>query len=198
AASPNTRLPPPPEPRRRRWALAVGLALAAAAAVAAGVVWRKVAALAAGPPHFTIVDARAGRVRPARFALDGRAILYNNAVAGSNTLRLSDRQSQQSRVLENAGTLLAVSNRDELAVLLDQHADRPGDLTYGTLARQPLAGGGPRAVAERVYAADFAPDGDTLAVSVNAKPRSRLEYPIGHGIYENGRYPVRGPRPGRR
>ena len=69
-----------------------------------------------------------------------------------------------------------------------------------TLARVPLAGGAPRDVAQNVLAADWAPDGRTLAVTrvefagasggaaatVDQwlKRRQRLEFPIGKVLYE--------------
>jgi Tol biopolymer transport system component len=57
-------------------------------------------------------------------------------------------------------------------------------LPNGTLARAPLAGGAPRDVVERVSAADWSPDGQTLAIVRPAGGRTRLEFPLGTVLYE--------------
>jgi hypothetical protein len=67
-----------------------------------------------------------------------------------------------------------------MAILMRQ----PGSDT-GTLAIAPLSGGAPREILEKVFAADWGPDGKDLAV---LRPGDQeeyvLEYPIGHRIYE--------------
>ncbi len=63
----------------------------------------------------------------------------------------------------------------ELAILLRR--DRVSNL--GTLARVPLAGGMPREIAENVLQADWAPDGQTLAIIRQQGDETRVEYPIG-------------------
>ena len=49
----------------------------------------------------------------------------------------------------------------------------------GTLARVPLAGGAPRQILEDVVMADWAPDGDALAVLRRPGGVFQIEYPIG-------------------
>jgi dipeptidyl aminopeptidase/acylaminoacyl peptidase len=61
-----------------------------------------------------------------------------------------------------------------------------GFMRTGTLARAPLAGGVPRQVLEDVQDADWAPDGQGLAVARNVGGRVRLEYPTGKVLYETG------------
>jgi len=79
--------------------------------------------------------------------------------------------------------LLAVSSKNELAVLIDAHY-----LWYrlftGTLARMPLDGGAPREILEGVRQADWSPDGSQLAIIREVGGRDRLEYPIGHVVRE--------------
>jgi hypothetical protein len=76
-----------------------------------------------------------------------------------------------------------MSPSGEIAVSL---AARPGGVftTTGMLARSTLAGGAAREVLEGVQAADFSPDGATLAVLRSIGGKSRLEFPIGQTLYE--------------
>src|SRR5262249_26314796 len=79
--------------------------------------------------------------------------------------------------------VLSVSSTGELALSLNRHYTI-GFQTVGTLARVPLAGGAPRGILESVQDADWSPDGKDLAVSHYVGGSCRLEYPIGHVIYE--------------
>ena len=54
----------------------------------------------------------------------------------------------------------------------------------GTLGQAPLTGGTPRQIAERVEWADWSPDGKTLAVVRKVAGKQRLEFPLGHVLYE--------------
>jgi hypothetical protein len=54
----------------------------------------------------------------------------------------------------------------------------------GTLGQVPLTGGTPRQIAENVDWADWAPDGTTLAVVREVAGKQRLEFPLGHVLYE--------------
>lgn len=81
--------------------------------------------------------------------------------------------------------LLAVSSSGEMAVALASNAVGTW-VNVGTLARAPLVGGAPREVLENVQWADWAPDGNTLAVVRDFNGRNRLEYPTGTVLYETG------------
>jgi Tol biopolymer transport system component len=85
--------------------------------------------------------------------------------------------------IENAD-LLSVSRDGELAVLLLKTQGANAWWKTGTLAIVPAAGGAPREVAENVTAADWAPDGKTLAVVRREGTLNRLEFPLGQVIYE--------------
>src|SRR5207244_3436475 len=82
------------------------------------------------------------------------------------------------------GDLLSVSLKGELLVLQNRH-DLEGE-PAGTLLRvsPAAAGDAPRQLLEDVEAADWAPDGESLAVVRRAGGRSRLEYPPGRILYE--------------
>ena len=58
-------------------------------------------------------------------------------------------------------------------------------MTYGTLAVVSASGGTPRELAENVSAADWAPDGVSLAALSVAGSKQRVEYPLGTPIYES-------------
>ncbi len=76
--------------------------------------------------------------------------------------------------------LLAISKSGELAILEDV-VRFSGYARAGTLARVPLSGGTPREVLDNVQDADWAADGEHMAV-VRFVPENRhwrLEYPVG-------------------
>jgi eukaryotic-like serine/threonine-protein kinase len=130
---------------------------------------------AAPVPTFRRLSYRHGAVVHARFAPDGQTVVYSAEWEG-RPLELFSTQ------LDAGGTtplnlpgadIFSISSRGEMAVSLD-----------GTLARVPLAGGGPRPMLEDVDSADWAPDGSSLAVAHRSGRGQRLEYPIGKILYE--------------
>jgi Tol biopolymer transport system component len=135
---------------------------------------------AAGLPSFHRLTFRRGIIRSARLAPDGLTILYSalwdDDRCRVHTVRLD---SPESRPLEHLpdGNLLAISRSGEVALALGSHFD--GGVTYGTLARVPIAGGAPREMVEGVKFADWSPDGSELAIVRLVDGRDRLEYPVG-------------------
>ncbi|HET9795587.1 MAG TPA: protein kinase [Thermoanaerobaculia bacterium] len=159
--------------------LAVSLAVAAVAAFfAAAAAWRSRTPPAL--PLFQQLTFRRGALWSARFAGDGRTIVYGAAWDGGPFDVYSTRfPATNARPLGRPGAnLLAVSEAGELAVSL---ASRPvlAGVTSGTLARQALEGGPPREVLEGVLFADWNPKGEALAVVRSEKGEFRLEYPPG-------------------
>ncbi len=164
-----------------------GQILAAAACVAAGVVagrllWKTAAP---APPTFHRLTFRRGNVLSARFAPDGRTIVYGAAWGGNPSEIYTVRtEGPESRPLglPNA-TVASVSSTGELAMF-----SREGMTTMGawaTLSRVPLAGGAPRPLLEEVGAADWTPDGKELAVMrVREGGGRRLELPAGKTLFE--------------
>jgi eukaryotic-like serine/threonine-protein kinase len=126
-----------------------------------------------------------GTVVSARFAPDGRSVVYAAAWEGKPVDLYTTRpESPESRSLGlPPASLLAVSPAGELAISLGW---RPvlGWESLGTLARVALDGGAPREVLENVMDADWSPDGKELAVVREAGSSRRLEYPIGKVLYE--------------
>jgi eukaryotic-like serine/threonine-protein kinase len=140
---------------------------------------------ASSAPLYHEITFRRGEIRSARFAPDGQTILYSAAWQGNPVETFSARQGMvESRSLGlGRAELLAISSRGEMALSLGSHPVGTW-INVGTLARAPLAGGAPRPVVEDVEWADWAPDGNSLAVVRNVGGRDRLEYPIGKVLYE--------------
>jgi eukaryotic-like serine/threonine-protein kinase len=137
------------------------------------------------PPDFQRLTAQRGTVYSARFAPDGRNVVYAAAWNGAPIgIFSTDTKLPGTRDIGLPATdLLAVSSTGQLAVL--QSLDRRFLLTVrGTLGQLPLAGGAPRQIAEDVEWADWAPDGKTLAVVHSVGSFERLEFPIGHVLYQ--------------
>ena len=115
-------------------------------------------------PSFRRLTFRRGLIRSARVAPDGQTILYG-ALWDSDRCRVHTVRvdSPESRPLDLPdANVLAISRSGELALALGSHFD--GVVTYGTLARVPLAGGAPRQMVEDVKFADWSPDGSELAI----------------------------------
>jgi len=127
-----------------------------------------------------------GTVYSARFAPDFQAIVYGAAWNGKPLQLFStvgDSLLTQPLNLADAN-LLAISRTGELAVALHGSHMAHLETERGTLARTPLAGGSPREVLEDVPWADWDANGE-LAVVHHAQGRDRIEYPIGHVLYQS-------------
>jgi Tol biopolymer transport system component/predicted Ser/Thr protein kinase len=136
-------------------------------------------------PVYHPLTFRRGMVHAARFAPDGKTIIYSAAWEGKSLQLFTTRpESPESHELEPAGAdVLAVSSSGEMALSLASHPVA-GFLYSGTLARVPLVGGAPREVLEGVEWADWSPDGSTLAVVRQEQGRNRLEFPLGKVLYQ--------------
>jgi len=172
-------------PRNYRLLLgAASLALLVAAFVAG---WTIGTREVGGIPEYRQLTFRRGTIRVARFAPDGETIVYSAAWEGNPMEIFTTRAgSPQSRALELApAELLSISQTGELAVLLNRRL-AGAYVSIGTLARIPLTAGGPREILEEVQWADWAPNGNDLAVVRDVDGRNRLEFPIGNVLYTTG------------
>jgi hypothetical protein len=116
----------------------------------------------------------------ARFSHDGNTVVYSALWDGGPPevfSRRLDSPASTSLGLPPA-TLLGVSSRSELAVLVAPPGER-GVLWLGTLATVPLSGGPLRPVREGVLDADWSPDGRELAAIRWHEGQFQLEYPLG-------------------
>jgi hypothetical protein len=137
------------------------------------------------PVTYSELTYRQGTIFSARFTPDGQTVVYAAAWDGHPTALFTARPgSPESRPLDlPAAEILSISPAGELALLLDMHFTI-GWMRSGTLARAPLSGGVPREVARDVEDADWAPDGQGLAVVRTVAGRYRLEYPTGKVLYD--------------
>ena len=139
------------------------------------------------PPLYRQLTFRRGTVRNARFAPDGRSIVYSAAWEGE-PLEIFSKTAEgpESRALGFSGAeLVAIASTGEMAISVGYRLLG----TYigtGTLSRAPLAAGAPRAVLNDVQSADWSPDGASMAVVRNVGGRTGLEFPIGKSLYETG------------
>jgi eukaryotic-like serine/threonine-protein kinase len=174
-------------PRRpdSRWKVLLG--------AAAGILLLATLLLLANPwrqnglsPSYQRLTFEQGTVYSARFAPDFRAIVYGAAWNGKPLQIFStvgDSLLTQPLNLTDAN-LLAISRSGELAVVLHSGYGAHLEPEGGLLARAPLAGGSPREVLEDVAWADWDAKGD-LTVVHHAEGRDRIEYPIGHVLYQS-------------
>lgn len=139
------------------------------------------------PPTYRQLTFRGGTIRMARFAPDGKTIVYSAAWEGNPVELYTTRpESPESRPIGlSKAEVLSISRDGEMAVLLGSHNVDPY-VNEGTLGRVPLGGGAPREVLENVQWADWSPDGTNFAVVRDVGGQSRLEYPIGKVLYQTG------------
>jgi len=143
------------------------------------------AGAAAPAVRFQRITCRNGHVAAARFPPDGASVVYGAAWdGGPHEVFISRIGGAESRGLGlPAGSILAMSAGGEMAVSLD-YRHFSWFQVRGTLARVALAGGGVRPLQKDVGAADWAPDGRTMAVIRYRKRRCVVEYPPGRALYE--------------
>ena len=171
----------------RRWKSAPALLLLgiAAGAAAAVLAMRQLGPPAFDTPRFRQLTFERGTIRDARFAPDGRSVVYSAAWNG-NPLRIfmtrTDTPESVPLGLPDA-RLLSISRTSEMAVSLGHRY--VGWIGSGTLARSSVLGSAPRIVAEAVREAEWAPDGSDLAVVRRVGTLENLEFPIGKVLYRS-------------
>ncbi len=175
--------PAPVEPvRTARTPVLAAIALVAIVAAGATGWWlahRDSGAEAASGVAFHRVTFSRGMMRTARFAPDGRTIVYGASWDGPPVkLYLARVESPDATPIAlPPAELLSISKAGEMAVALG--LAYAGWMGEGTLARTSLLGGSPREVLERVRAADWSPDGSELAIVRRVDGFDQLEYPVG-------------------
>jgi eukaryotic-like serine/threonine-protein kinase len=168
---------------KRRWiALAGALLLLAAGFVAGTLVHRPTGPkIDPSPPRaFTQRTFLPLTIWNARFAPDGRTILFSGSMQGTTPeIYTATQEYPEPRPVGLTDThLLAVSSKGEMAILTNAE-HRFARLFEGTLATVPIGGLAPRPVLAGVREADWSPDGSQLAVIRSVNALDQLEYPIG-------------------
>jgi serine/threonine protein kinase/Tol biopolymer transport system component len=135
------------------------------------------------PPSFRQLTFRQGTIWSARFAPDGQTVVYSAAWEGKPVEVFSTRtEGGGSRSLGlSQASILAISTLDAMALLVRAHTSGEFRIV-GTLAEAPLGGGAPREILPDVEAADWSPDGSSLAVVRAGEGNSRLEWPQGRSV----------------
>ena len=137
-------------------------------------------------PTFRELSFRRGALVAARFAPDPRSAVYSASWEGDpENVFISSSNSTESRDLGLPQTeVLAVSPAGQMAVLR-HFSVSPNHFTHrGTLAQVSIGADAPRDLLDNVESADWAPDGNALAVVHVVNGQSRIEYPIGKVLYE--------------
>ena len=139
-------------------------------------------------PKFTRLTYQQGYLSNARFAKDGGTVVYS-AQWNSDPLQIYSVRvefPQSVKVDLPSATLLALSSSGDLELAVDPVYE--SNFLDGTMAQAQMAGGTPRAQEKDVIAADYAPDGKTLALVRQANRKVQLEYPAGKVIYTTAGY----------
>ena len=174
-------------PPRSRLLLPITLAAAIALVMLAIGWWLGRGNGGAPQAEYKQITFRTGSIGNARFTPDG-SIVYNASWDGGEDqlyLARTDDPGARELGLKDA-EMLSISKSGELAVRL-KTAYFGGYARTGTLARVPLSGGTPREVLDNVQDADWAADGEKMAV-VRYTPENnhwRLEYPIGKVLFDS-------------
>jgi DNA-binding winged helix-turn-helix (wHTH) protein/Tol biopolymer transport system component len=181
---PPVLVPPPPRVFPTKAAVFAGLLILCGILLGLGV-WLGRRSTPSSPPDFQRLTVRHGTVYSARFAPDGHNVVYAASWEGAPLEIFSDDLKIPG--IRSVGLpetqVLAVSSTGEMAVL--QGITNEFMFTFrGTLGQVPLSGGTPRQIAENVTGADWAPDGKSLAIVRDMWGKQRLEFPVGHVLYE--------------
>jgi len=139
-------------------------------------------------PKYTRLTYQQGYLSNARFAKDPQTVVYS-AQWESNPLQIYTVRMefpQSTKVDLPSAILLGLSATGDMQIAVNPvyHTN----FLSGTLAQAVMAGGTPRVVENGVIAADYAPDGKTLAVARMANQKVQLEFPIGKVIYTTSGY----------
>jgi eukaryotic-like serine/threonine-protein kinase len=186
AVSESSRSVAPVEKKRTRLPVLAGVFLLALGAVGVACYLMGQRSAIRPVPTFRELSFRRGALLAARFAPDPRSAIYSAAWEGAHEeVFISSANSTESRDLGLANTeILAVSAGGQMAVLRRFNVS-PNHFTHrGTLAQVSVGADAPRELLDNVEAADWAPDGNGLAVVHVVNSQSRIEYPVGKVLYQ--------------
>jgi dipeptidyl aminopeptidase/acylaminoacyl peptidase len=128
------------------------------------------------PLSFQSLTFRREKISNARFAPDGKTVIYDSTEDGVKYHIYSVQPGNpERRDLGIDAKLLDVSSTGQMVVLN----------ASGELQSAPVGGGAPRTIAESVSLAAWSPDGKKLAIGRTIDGRDRLEYPAGKVLYQS-------------
>jgi DNA-binding winged helix-turn-helix (wHTH) protein/Tol biopolymer transport system component len=166
----------------RRFLFPLGVVLSLAGLLAAGL-WTRYRSNKPPEPVFQRLSFGRGTILSARFAVDGKSVVYGAAWNGKPfQLFLTAAGSSESRSLGVDADILAISPSGEMAVLVNPRFREIS--RQGTLALMSLTGSAPRKLLDGVQDADWSPDGSKLAVTHYANGGCALEFPLGNVLYQ--------------
>ncbi len=178
-----------PSSRRRLKPMLVAAGCAAVAAIAFFAGLRSAGPAVTQALDYHRLTFRRGPITSARYAPDGKTIVYAATWEGE-PLRLYSTREESPDSLTLAfpnANIASISASGELALIMNLRIVA-GYARVGTLARASLSGGAARAVLEDVQDADWLPDGSGFAAARYIDGRYRLEFPAGKTVYETGGY----------
>ncbi len=167
-------------PGRKQWLWPVAALLAAAVLFAAGFFLRD-RTLHRAQPEFQKITFRKGMVGRARFTPDGNIVYQASWDHGPSRIYLAVPGSPESRDLGIDGGFGSVSSKQQLTLFTPPY----GDYNSAQLSVVSISGGQSRPLLDNVMAADWSPDGESLAVLRRVNGHTRLEYPIGKVLVED-------------
>jgi eukaryotic-like serine/threonine-protein kinase len=167
---------------RKPWLVPALLALISALVVALLVV--RATTRAPEPPDYRQLTFGREFISSARFAPDQRTIIYSSAHIGMQTELFSlapDSHAPVSLGLKDAD-IESISPSGEM-LLIQNRRDLTRNVKVGLLAKAPVTGATPHPVMSDVADADWGPD-NQIAVARYVNGHFRIEYPVGHVLYE--------------
>jgi eukaryotic-like serine/threonine-protein kinase len=136
------------------------------------------------PPTYRQLTFARESISSARFAPDQRTIIYSSARIGAQTELFSlapDSHASVTLGLKDVD-VESISSTGEMLLIQQRHS-LVRVARVGVLARAPLSGAAPRPMMSDVADADWGPDSQ-IAVARYVEGHFRIEYPIGHVLYE--------------
>jgi len=174
-------------PARRRLFLGLAGGLALAVIMLGLGWWLGKNSTHAALPQYQKITFRLGSIGNARFTPDGSVVYTAAWDGGQPELYMARTDAPGARELGfKDAELLSISRNGELALRLNSNY-YGGYAQTGTLARVPVSGGTPREVLDNTQDADWAADGEHMAI-VRYVPQNshwRLEYPIGKVLFDS-------------
>ncbi len=171
-------------PSRKSWLVPSLLGVIAVLLAAVVLLFIRVNAPSPEPPSYRQLTFARESISSARFAPDQQTIIYSTARIGMQTELFSlvaDSHAPVGLGLKDVD-VESISSTGEMLLILQRHS-LVRVARVGVLARAPLNGAAPRPMMNDIVDADWGPD-NQIAVARYLDGHFRVEYPIGHVLYE--------------